>query len=55
MLSFQVKELLYQVQDMNVNKSEFIPLLDKLMKNLSDHIDEEEVCHVFRIYLIKLE
>jgi len=39
----QVKELLYELQDMSVTKSEFNPLLDKLMKNLGQHIDEEEV------------
>ena len=38
-----MKGLLYQVQDMDVKKSEFDPLMAKLMKNLSEHIDEEEV------------
>jgi hemerythrin superfamily protein len=38
-----VKELLYELQDMSVTKSEFEPLLEKLMKNLNEHIDEEEV------------
>jgi len=38
-----VKELLYELQDMSVTKAEFDPLLEKLMKNLSEHIDEEEV------------
>jgi hypothetical protein len=28
---------------MDVEKSEFDPLMEKLMKNLSEHIDEEEV------------
>jgi hypothetical protein len=28
---------------MKVTKPEFDPLMDKLMKNLSQHIDEEEV------------
>jgi hypothetical protein len=28
---------------MKVSKSEFDPLLEELMKNLSEHIDEEEV------------
>jgi len=37
-----VKELLYKIQDMDVEKSEFEPTLDELMKNLSQHIDEEE-------------
>ena len=48
----QVKELLYQIQSMNVNKSEFDPLLDKLMKNLNNHIDEEEVNSKFHRVLI---
>jgi len=28
---------------MDVEKSEFDPLMEKLMENLSEHIDEEEV------------
>lgn len=39
----KVKELLYKIQDMKVNSSEFDQLLEKLMKNLNDHIAEEEV------------
>jgi len=38
-----VKDLLYEIQDMSVTKSEFEPLLEKLMTNLNQHIDEEEV------------
>jgi hemerythrin len=46
-----VKELLYQVQDMDVTKTEFDSLMAKLMKNLSEHIDEEEVysATIFRL------
>ena len=32
---------------MNVNKREFDTLLEKLMKNLINHIDEEEVISIF--------
>jgi hypothetical protein len=39
----KVKELLYKIQDMKVSNSEFDPLLEKLMKNLNEHIAEEEV------------
>ena len=51
----KVKELLYQVQDMNVNKPEFDTLMEKLMKNLSEHIEEEEVRLCLRRFLSLLE
>ena len=51
----QVKVLLYELQDMNVSKPEFDPLLEKLIKSLNEHIDEEEVHLTFKFWLSLME
>lgn len=39
---FQIKEALYQFQDMSPADERFVPTLEKLMKDLNEHIEEEE-------------